>query len=230
MKKTIIMLFVAAVGVAGLVQSEVISVDFEAREFLQTASGSDAAAVSANAAFANVGTWNSCDVLNFWGENHSGWGNLQDETGTGTGVNLYIGGEIFGWDEENGTSLRRDYLGFSAPSGVSLTMTGLTANQDYAFYAFGSENAGRDVNVRMDTDGNGDLDGESSIRVSNTQDAYFSIVRTDGDGRLVGDISRFGSEGNISGFQIAAVPEAATASLMALVGGLGFLIRRHLMR
>jgi len=35
---------------------------------------------------------------------------------------------------------------------------------------------------------------------------------------------------NVDYIEFQAVPEPATASLMALVGGLGFLIRRHLMR
>jgi hypothetical protein len=206
-------------------------------------SGVESDAAVANVAFSNANVWNALRVSDFSQPTTTNptFNGLKDSAGNATGVNFSITGSINGFDFPDffGSTispvdfLRHDmffFVGRSTTSTIDWVISGLVANAEYRFYAYGTRaDAARLFDMLVDTNGDGLLTDESSLALGSTgsdtqhyQDAYFTSVFADATGVIHGrGVGRGATEANWSGFQLAqvdasTVPEPSTLALFGL--------------
>lgn len=137
-------------------------------------SGVEAAAVTANAAYSSANVWNSLRVADYAAapSTNPSFNSLKDNTGGVTGVSFNITGRINGFDfisfygATPPDALSHDIFFFNsrdATSAIDWQISGLVANAEYRFYAYGARaDSVRLFDMFVDTDGDGLLNDETS--------------------------------------------------------------------
>lgn len=176
--------------------------------------------------------------------------NLQDNSGAATEVSLAFTGKLsadHGFTDVNGPRANNpigvDYLlwgvtRWNLDNVIGFRFSGLTPGASYELTAFGgSSGIDRSFNMRVDTNGDGDLSDETALIVPNEADAGASdgppshfppsvtfIATASPSGTILGNAARIGNnEANWAGFQLRSVPalrnEAADARLDGEIRG-----------
>lgn len=223
----------------GTANAMLISADFQEDGGTSTTfSGVEADAAAASGLFGAASTWNALEFTNL-APSAPSFGGLLDSTGAATSVDFTItNGTASGFAGFGGNPLRTDFLYFNSRNNtnqIDWELTGLTAGQEYQFYAYYTLlfAPDRNFNLLVDTDGDGDLLDETAKNIENeTSDAFFNSVFADASGTIIGravgvgvpdnnvDDLRF--EANWAGFQLAEVPEPGILAFFGLgLAGLG---------
>ena len=128
---------------------------------------------------------------------------LVDANGDDSGVTFSLTGTVSSWTNDAGNdALANDYLfvnaGNANPS-AAWEISGVTAQSEFTFYAYGG--IARDMLLTVDTNGDGDLSDETPTSVGT---AGLEFTGTAGsDGRIIGSIDPGNSgEANWGGFQL----------------------------
>lgn len=128
---------------------------------------------------------------------------LVDANGDASGVTFSLTGTVSSWTNDAGIdALANDYLfvnaGNANPS-AAWEISGVTAQSEFTFYAYGG--IARDMLLTVDTNGDGDLSDETPTSVDA---AGLEFTGTAGsDGRIIGSIDPGNSgEANWGGFQL----------------------------
>ena len=154
---------------------------------------------------------------------------LVDSNGNPTGVAFSLAGTVSGFNYAG--DLEKDYLIFDVPGASATadwTVTGLEPQGWYQMQLYGGQVAGRDFNMLIDTDGDGDLSDETLQNVGSAGFLYPLLV-ADPSGTIHGRMLSVGHEGNWAGFQLRYIPEPSTFILfgLGLVGLAGYGWRRR---
>lgn len=204
-------------------------------------SGVEAVAAGVDAAYLSANIWNSLRVADYAAAPsiNPSFNSLKDNTGGVTGVNFNITGRVNGFDfidfygATPPDALRHDMFFFNsrnATSEIDWQISGLVANAEYRFYAYGTRADGiRLFDMFVDTNGDGLLSDETSQALGSSgsdmqhyHDTFFASVFADSGGVIHGrGVGRSALEANWSGFQLAQVdastiPEPSSLSLIGL--------------
>lgn len=180
--------------------------------------------------------------------------NLLDNSGAVTGVSLAFTGTIagdhgfanVGGQPRANNPIGVDYFVWGVGAGalsnttIGFQFSGLTPGASYEFTAYGgSAGPARAFDMRVDTNGDGNLNDELPLVVPNEADlggapgplSHFPpsvtfTVTASAAGTILGDGTKItgNPEANWAGFQLTLIPEPSTATL-ALVGLLGLIPR-----
>jgi hypothetical protein len=127
---------------------------------------------------------------------------LVDANGDDSGVTFSLTGTVSSWTNDAGNdALANDYLfvnaGNANPS-AAWEISGVTAQSEFTFYAYGS--VARDMLLTVDTNGDGDLNDETPTSVGTAGFEFTGMAGS--DGRIIGSIDPGNSgEANWGGFQ-----------------------------
>ena len=211
-------------------------------------SGVESVAVGVNGLFSAASIWNHLQVAdyNVAATQSPSFANLLDSTGTATGVSMSITGAVKAFDAsvffgaaaaQPIDALRQDFLFFNSgnnpQTSIEWAISGLSANTQYSFYAYGSRaDQSRLFDMLVDTNADGLFGDETAKQLGSTgsdlqhfQDAYFASVLSDASGVIHGVGNGLTFEANWGGFQLvqvasSTVPEPGSLALacVALVG------------
>jgi len=159
--------------------------------------------------------------------------NMVDSNGDPTSVGFQMFGTLSGWSQPTNLTppfpLTNDYVfvqaGNSDPT-ATWEITGLTAGDQYELMVYGG--VSRVALITVDTDGDGNLAGETTKVAPANSGVLFENVTPDASGRIVGNFLNNGAETNWSGFQlrnVTIIPEPTAAALL-LLGACLALLRR----
>lgn len=223
---------------SGVGAGELIQVDLQV-----DGNGPFTAGPVTNPGIGNGDVWNGINIPSFSSANpianpavNPSFSNLLDSQGNATGISLNLEGSISGFN--NGAAVNNpvndDYI-FWGISGTSDTLgwsiDGLVAGGEYELALYGGSGNGRQFNMLVDTNGDGNLGDEVAkfVNVGLGQGAFFASVFADSNGRISG-LGDSPGEANWGGFQLRVlstpVPEPTTALLLA-TGAMGLVRRRR---
>jgi hypothetical protein len=205
-----------------------------------TISGVESAA-AASPLFENANVWNNLTVNDvdagsgpFSPTVNPVFSGLNDSEGNATSVQLSITGELRAFDNVDffgspaTDKLADDYFFFNSQNNpttsIDWMLSGLMANMEYVFYAYGALGTNRLFDMTVDTDGDGDFSDEIAKQIGSTSaptngmftvrsNAFGEII---GKGEGIGAAVGFDNEATWGGFQIAKVPVPGTLLLMFL--------------
>ncbi|MEX2188122.1 MAG: lamin tail domain-containing protein [Pirellulales bacterium] len=154
----------------------------------------------------NENVWNAFNVQghNLTSTNPSM--NLVDRDGAATSVSFSILGTISGFSNAQNPAARltNDYMFVSAGNSAAnadWTIAGLVSQRQYDFYAYGG--IARDASMRVDTNGDGSLAGETTRMAPVNGGILIGGVTASNSGQILGNVGPgSGGEGNWSGFQL----------------------------
>ena len=152
--------------------------------------------------------------------------NLVDSDGSPSSVFFSITGTLSGWSQ-NGSALLSDYIFVNAGNSdpfLDWAITGLVPGQEYEMYAYGS--ISRSAGLLIDHDGDNNL-ADESLGIVTGSGLLFSGLTASAGGSIIGRMSPGAtSQGDWSGFQLVAVPEPSSMTLLGL-GSLALLLRHR---
>jgi hypothetical protein len=216
--------------------TQLISVDFGI-DGSDVQSGVELQAATADPAFAAANIWNQLNFVYFGPDQDPSFSGLFDSEGNTTTAGLSITGTVAGYSfGDPAEPLRTDFMFFNSralSSSIEWHITGLAPNSAYRLFAYGGNGDFlRDCEIAIDTNGNGSLAdevakliGSASTDSTQSKDAFFASILSDGNGTILGRTAGIGTpadegdvtyEANWGGFQIAAVPEPTSIVLAAI--------------
>lgn len=176
--------------------------------------------------------WNDFRVNHHAGTSVNPSANLNDSDGNATGVTFNVQGTVSGFNNAGPDPVRADYLFVNAggaSANIDWSLEGLSSGQTYELFAYAGGIGGRDFNMLIDTNGDGDLGDETAFNVAFGGRLFEELIASS-NGSIIGQILNDGHEGNFAGFELRqvsqAVPEPTTATL-GLIGLAGLMVRRR---
>jgi len=151
------------------------------------------------------GTWNHFTVGGHSTTSSNPSLNLVKSDGSASSVNFSINGTVSGWSQ-NGDALHADYLFINAgnaDANIDWQITGLNSAESYTLILYGG--VARDIQITVDTDGDGNLADESSVLApANGSVVIEDITPFSGAEPLILGSAEPGSNGeaNWGGFQL----------------------------
>ncbi|MBN1852312.1 MAG: hypothetical protein JW829_06295 [Pirellulales bacterium] len=137
---------------------------------------------------------------------------LVDKYGTPSSVTVTLIGDYAGWNgDSSADSLIGDYiillsegtLGWPSPP-LSMTVSGLVPNTVYNLRLYSAENTARDMNMLVDTNGDGSLADEVEVLGPGGGVATDFIFTSSASGEMIAEVDLASViESNLSGMQIA---------------------------
>ncbi|MGI9239751.1 MAG: hypothetical protein ACR2RV_03060 [Verrucomicrobiales bacterium] len=150
-----------------------------------------------------TGTWNALDLPGHENTAIDPGLDLVDSNGAATGVRFSIFGTVSSWTNAPGPNpITNDYLFVNAGNAdvsARWELSGLSPQSEYSLYTYGG--VARDMLLTVDTNGDGNLAGETPANVDGNGFEFSAIAGT--NGKIIGAIEPGDSgEANWGGFQL----------------------------
>jgi len=169
---------------------------------------------------------------------------IADSAGLADGVTFSITGDTLGGSaslqgyNNAGDPMTSDYLFIRAGSSsenIDWEIDGLDPNQEFELIAYSGSGGGRQFDMALDTDGDGDIDDDglgNPLRTMIDADGETFSVFSDASGIISGQALNRNTEGNWAGFTLEqitfpVIPEPASIALWMLGGAGMFLVVRR---